>query len=187
METRSWARDHVSELTAVLTVASLALVFGAAMQALPVGALPRPEALLGAIPHVNAALSAAAIGTIVSGVRAIRRGDVARHRLFMLGSFALFALFLALYLYRVAVLGPSEFPGPDAVRTYVYLPILVVHVALAVVCLPFVFQALLLAATRPVSALYETSHRRVGRVAAALWLVSFSMGIVIYALLYVLY
>ena len=187
MQTRTWAREHVPALTALLTVVSLALVFGAALQLLPVEALPRPESLLAAIPHVNAAVSLAAIGTIVAGVRAIRRGAVARHRRLMLATFGLFALFLTLYLYRVAVLGPTEFPGPETVRTYVYLPVLFVHVALAVVCVPFVFYALLTAGTRPVAEIYETRHRAAGRVAAALWLVSFTMGVVIYAMLYHVY
>ena len=54
MITRTWAREHVPALTALLSVVSLALVFGAALQLLPVGALPSPEGLLEAIPHVNA-------------------------------------------------------------------------------------------------------------------------------------
>jgi putative membrane protein len=187
MQTRTWAREHVPALTALLTVVSLALVFGAALQLLPVAALPSPESLLRAIPHVNAAVSLAAIATIAAGVRAIRAGNVARHRRLMLSSFGLFALFLTLYLYRVAVHGPTAFPGPEAVRTYVYLPVLFVHVALAIVCVPFVFYALLTAGTRPVRDVYETRHRTAGRVAAALWLVSFSMGVVIYAMLYHVY
>lgn len=184
MQTQTWAREHVPALTALLTAVSLALVFGAALQMLPVNSLPAPETLLAAIPHVNAVVSLAAIGTILSGVRAIRNGNVQRHRLFMLASFGLFALFLALYLYRVAILGPTEFPGPETVRTYVYLPFLLVHIAFAIVCVPFVFYALLTAGTRPIEAIYETRHRIAGRVAATLWLVSFTMGIAIYAMLY---
>ena len=184
MQTRTWARQHVPVLTALLTAVSLALVFGAALQLLPVDALPSPDALLAAIPHLNAVISLTAIGTIVAGVRAIRRGDVARHRQLMLASFGLFALFLGLYLYRVAIVGPTEFPGPATVRTYVYYPFLLVHIAFAIVCVPFVFYALLTAGTRPVADIYETRHRTAGRVAAALWLVSFAMGASIYAMLY---
>ncbi len=184
METRTWAREHVPALTALLTATSLALVFGAALQLLPVAALPSPRGLLSAIPHVNAVISLAAIGTITAGVRAIRRGDVARHRTLMLTSFGLFASFLGLYLYRVAIHGPTDFPGPTAVETYLYLPVLFVHVALAIVCVPFVFYALLVAGTRPVTEVYGTRHRTAGRVAASLWLVSFTMGLLIYAMLY---
>ncbi len=184
METRTWAREHVPALTALLTVGSLALVFGAVLRLLPAGALPTHAGLLAAIPHVNAAVSLVAIGTIAADVRAIRRGDVRRHRALMVTSFGLFALFLGLYLYRVAVLGPTEFAGPAVVRTYVYLPVLFVHIALAIVCVPFVFYALLVASTRPIAEIYGTHHRTAGRVAASLWVVSFSMGVVIYAMLY---
>ena len=187
MNLRPWARDNVGSLTAVLSVVSLTLVFGAALQQLPTAALPRIEPLLDVIPHLNAVLSSAAIVTILAGVRAIRRGNVRRHRALMIGSFLLFSGFLALYLYRVALLGPSEFPGPAVVRMYVYLPFLFVHIALAVLCIPFVFYALLSAGTRPVSEVYGTRHARVGRLAAALWLISFSMGLIIYALLYHVY
>lgn len=184
MELRS--RNHVSVLTGLLTVVSLALVFGAVFGALP--GLPRaPDPVLAAIPHVNAAVSVLAIGTIASGWRAIRRDDVDRHRAAMLLSLALFAAFLALYLYRVSLLGPSEFAGPDAVYQFVYLPVLAVHVLLAVVCIPLLYYVLLLALTRPVSELPRTNHRRVGRVAASLWLVSFTLGTVVYLLLYVVY
>jgi len=187
MATQEWARRRVPELTVLLSAVSLALVFGAVLRMIPAGALPRSEALLALVPHLNAVISVAAIGTILSGVRAIRRGDVARHRVRMLASFGLFAAFLLLYLYRVTILGPSGFPGPEVVRTYLYLPFLAVHVSLAVLCVPFVFYALLSAGTHPVSELPETNHRRAGRVAATLWLVSFSMGLVIYALLYHVY
>lgn len=187
METKAWAREHVPALTAVLTVVSLAMVFGAALQAIPVGSLPRSSGLVAAIPHVNAAVSVAAIVTIVGGVRSIRRGEVRRHRALMLTSFGLFATFLALYLYRVAIHGPTAFPGPEVVQTFVYYPVLFVHVSLAIVTVPFVFYALLLAGTRPVADIYGTNHRRAGRVAAGLWLVSFAMGIVIYAMLYHIY
>ena len=179
---------HVPAATGLLTAVSLALVFGTALGYAPGEALPRaPDGVVAAIPHVNAVVSALAIGTIVGGVRAIRRGDVDRHRALMVASFGLFAVFLALYLYRIALEGPRSFPGPDAVYTYLYLPVLAVHVLLAVVTIPFVYYALLLAWTRSVRELRETVHARVGRVAATLWLVSFALGEVVYALLYVVY
>ena len=181
-------REHVPVVTGLLTVVSLTLVFGAALGAVPGAALPHaPDAVLSAIPHANAVVSAAAIGTISAGVRAIRRGRVGRHRRLMLASFALFVAFLVLYLYRIALEGPAAFPGPDGVYTYVYLPVLGIHIALAILTLPFVYYALLLAWTRSASELRETVHAGVGRVAAALWLVSFALGEVVYAMLYVVY
>jgi putative membrane protein len=181
-------RDRVPELTAVLSLVSLALVFGAALGAVPRGVLPRaPDTVLAAIPHVNAAVSAVAVVTILAGVAFARRREFDKHRLMMLSSAALFAVFLVLYLYKVALEGPAEFPGPDVVYRRVYVPLLAVHVFLAIVCIPLVYYVLLLATTRPVPALADTAHARVGRVAASLWLISFVLGNAVYAMLYVVY
>jgi putative membrane protein len=181
-------RERVPALTGLLTVVSLALVFGAVGGAIPTTLIPRaPDTFIGLIPHVNAVISALAIGTIVTGIRAIRNGNVARHRQLMLTTFGLFAAFLVLYLYRVTLEGPTDFAGPAAVETYVYLPILAIHILLAIVAIPLVYYVLLLAVSYPVSELSRTNHPRAGKLAATLWLVSFSLGIVVYAMLYVVW
>jgi putative membrane protein len=181
-------RDNVPELTAVLTVASLALVFGAVLGVIPRTLIPRAsENTLALVPHVNAVISTVAIVTIVLGVRFVRRGDVRKHRTMMLTSVALFVLFLVLYLYKVVLQGAADFPGPAVVYQYVYLPTLAIHILLAVVCIPLLYYVLLLAVTRPVADLYDSGHARVGRVAASLWLVSFVLGNAVYVLLYVVY
>jgi putative membrane protein len=180
-------RGRVRELTALLSVVSLALVFGTAGGFVPEGLLPRVDPLVAAIPHLNAVISASALVTIAVGVRAIRRGNVARHRAAMATTTLLFLGFLALYLYRIALEGPSEFPGPETLYRFVYLPVLGIHILLAVVSIPLVYYVLLLATTRPVAAIRESPHPRIGRVAASLWGVSFALGIVVYAMLYVLF
>ena len=184
----SGVRRRVPALTAVLSVVSLALVFGAVLGHIPRSAFPHaPESVLAAIPHANAAVSTLAIGTIAGGWLSVRRGDVRRHRLLMLTSLALFATFLVLYLYKVIIEGPTAFPGPETVYRFVYLPTLAIHILLAVVCIPLLYYVVLLAVTRPVEDVYDTRHRAVGRVAASLWLVSFALGDVVYAMLYVVY
>lgn len=186
METH--VRDRVPALTAILTLVSLALVVGAVRGYVPADLLPRaPDVVLGAIPAVNALISAVAIVVILAGLLAIRERNVDRHRRLMLAGFVLFLAFLVLYLYRVSLVGPTHFAGPGWVETYVYLPILVVHMGLAIVCLPLLYYVLLLAYSHPVAELSRTNHPRVGGVAAVLWLVSFTLGIVVYLLLYVAY
>jgi len=180
-----WARENVPFVTALLSVVALSLVFGAVGGVIPSALLPRAsDAVLAAIPHFNAAVSATAIVTILLGWRAIARGNVARHKALMLTSFALFTAFLGAYLYRLIHVGTAEFPGPETVYTFLYLPFLAIHILLAIVCVPFVFYALLLAATRPYTELYHTRHAQVGLVAAVLWLISFTMGIGVYLMLY---
>jgi putative membrane protein len=181
------ARDRVRELTALLSGVSLVLVFAAVGGIVPTALLPRIPALIEVVPHVNAAISLAAIGTILLGVYSIRQGNVRRHRAAMLVTVALFAAFLVLYLYRISLVGPTTFPGPPSVYRFVYLPTLAVHVLLAIVCVPLVYYVLLLAATRDPAELPGTLHPTVGRVAATLWLVSFALGVVVYLLLYAVY
>ncbi|WP_115863059.1 DUF420 domain-containing protein [Halorussus litoreus] len=176
---------HVPAVTGLLTVVSLALVFSAALRVVPAGALPRaPDPVLAAIPHVNAVISTVAFVVIAASWRAIRRGEVERHRNGMLAGVGLFAAFLTLYLYRVAILGPTGYEGPAVIERFVYAPILAIHVLLAVVCIPLLYYVLLLALTKSVSELPATNHPRVGRVAAVLWLTSFALGVVVYLLLY---
>ncbi len=185
---RRLVRDRVLVVATGLSAVSLALVFGAVGGVVPRAAIPRaPDLFLALVPHVNAMLSVTAIVTILLGVWFVRRGDVGTHRQAMLTALVLFATFLALYLYRVAVHGATSFAGPDAVYTFLYLPFLTLHVLLAIVCIPLLYYVLLLGLTRPVSDLPETPHPRVGRIAATLWVVSFAMGLGVYVLLYWVY
>lgn len=181
------ARDNVPALTGLLTIVSLALVFGAVLRIIPASMLPHVEPLVAIVPHVNAVISLVAIGTICAGWYFIRQGEIKKHRRAMVTSFVLFAVFLALYLYRVSLEGPTPFTGPEMIKMYVYLPLLAIHILLAIICIPLLYYVLLLAATRPVSEIYETNHRRVARIAAPLWLISFTLGVVVYGMLYVVY
>jgi len=180
-------RDHVPVLAAVLSLVSLALVFGAVLGAVPASLLPHAPAAVAAIPHLNAVVSLVAIGTIAYGWRQIRAGNVRNHRAAMITAAVLFAAFLLLYLYKVVVEGTAPFPGPDAVYRFVYLPLLAIHMTLAVVCVPLLYYVLLIGLTHPVAEIPRTRHPRVGRVAASLWLTSFALGVVVYLLLYVVY
>ncbi|WP_435346939.1 DUF420 domain-containing protein [Haloarchaeobius sp. HRN-SO-5] len=180
-------KRNVPAATAILSLVSLALVFGAARQLIPTAYLPvAPDWVFDAIPHVNAVISVVAIGVILAGLRAVRAGRFDRHRALMSTGVVLFLVFLALYLYKVALKGPNAFPGTGAVEL-AYLAILGVHMVLAVACIPLLYYVLLVALTHPMGELSETAHPRVGRVAAPLWLVSFFLGFVVYVLLYLVY
>ncbi|WP_280536805.1 DUF420 domain-containing protein [Halopenitus sp. POP-27] len=179
------ARDHVPAVAGLLSAVALTIVFAAVTGSIPASFVPDPgSAVLSTFTHLNAVISVAAIVTIAAGWRAIRNGDVRRHRTLMGLSTALFAAFLVCYLWRLILVGTAEFPGPEVYYRYVYLPFLAVHILLAIVCIPLVCYALVSALTRPIEAIPETAHRRVGRIAAPLWIVSFAMGIGVYLLLH---
>jgi putative membrane protein len=178
-------RNHVGATAGVLTLLSLAIVFGVTLGYVPSGTLPRFDPLVALVPHLNAAISLLAIGVIAIGVKQARSSRYGSHRRTMLVALGLFLAFLALYLYRVALVGPTHFSGPPILET-LYNTFLAVHVLLAVSSLPLVYLATVIGLSRPIQAVHETIHARVGRAAAALWLISFAMGIGVYLILYVL-
>lgn len=186
MDFRAAVRDHTLGTAAVLSTVAVALVFAAALRVVPAEALPRaPSVIIDAIPHVNAAVSAVAFVLIIVGVRAVRDGNIDRHRKLMGSAFGLFVVFLVGYLYRVALIGPTEFPGSGLIET-VYFAILGIHITLAVLSVPLLFYTLLLAWSHPVSEIPATNHRKVGKVAAPLWAISFALGVVVYLMVYVI-
>lgn len=185
MTLRARVREHVPATAGVLSAVSLTLVFAAALRVVPPELLPRaPDAVVDAIPHLNAVVSLVAFVVVVAGVREIRRGNVERHRTLMGSAFGLFAVFLVGYLYRVALVGPTPFPATGLLET-AYYAILGVHITLAVVCVPLLFYTLLLAWSHEVAEIPRTNHRKVGKIAAPLWAVSFALGVVVYLLVYV--
>ncbi len=172
--------------TMTLSVLAIGVVVAAAGGRIPAGWLPAlSPAFIAAIPHLNVAISLCAIATIAYGWRSIRRRRLDRHRAAMIVATGLFSIFLVLYLYRLILLGgPASFGGPPTLYRFVYLPVLTIHILLAMIAIPLVFDALAIALTTAAPELARTRHPRVGRVAATLWIVSFSLGIVVYVLLH---
>lgn len=174
-------------LTAGISVAAY-VVLGYALSRQPPAQLSAAaRRLLEIVPTVIAMVNAAALVCLLAGWRAIRAGRVRAHRRFMLAAVGLIAVFLVLYVSRVALGGVKTFPGPPLIRRYVYLPALTVHVTLSILTVPPVVYNVLTGLTHPAGAVRATGHPRVGRVAVALWSVSLSLGILVYFLLNVLY
>lgn len=176
-------------ITGLLSIFSVALVFAAALGYIPANFLPvAPEYIIDGIPHINVLLSLLAIITITAGWRSINRNRIRTHQRLMTIALILFATFLVLYLYRLTMIGgATEFPGPDQVYRSVYLPVLIIHISLAVICIPLLYYVVILAVTTPIETIGKTRHPTVGRVAMYLWLISFALGIVVYVILYWLY
>lgn len=134
--------------------------------------------VLSILPAVNATLISLSGLFILRGVRAIRRGEHARHKRDMLLATGLAALFFVLYVIRIGLGGMTPFTGPSGVRT-VYLAILASHVGLALVQTPLVLVTLY----RALRSRFP-KHRSAGRLTYPIWLyVSFS-GVLVYGMLH---
>lgn len=182
IERQGWA------LAAAVTVSVVGVIWLATSGRLPAEVVPSvPDDVLEATPHVNAAFVSTALATLLVGYQAARRRQIRRHAASMAVTATLFFGFLSLYLLRLTNEGLTEFQGPEAIYSYVYLPVLVVHMVLAGVAVPLVVFALYVGARAPVDSVGDSTHPRVGRIAVPLWGVSFVLGDVVYLFLHHLY
>ncbi len=173
--------------TAAITLVAYAVLGYVLSRRPPAEVSPQVRHALGILPTLIALVNATALVFLLAGWKAVRAGRIAAHRRFMLGAVALIAVFLVLYVTRVALGGVKAFPGPPEVRRYIYLPALTVHVVLSILTVPPVVFNVLTGLGRRIDDVSTTAHPRVGRVAVTLWSVSLALGILVYLLLNVFY
>ena len=133
---------------------------------------------LAALPAVNASLNAASGVLLVLGVAAIRTRRLTVHMVFMLGAFAVSAVFLLSYLTYHVQVGSVKFPGTGWIRP-VYFVILITHTALAIVIIPLILRTLFLAARKRFA-----EHVAIARWTFPLWLYVSVSGVLVYWMLY---
>lgn len=134
-----------------------------------------------ALALINASLNATSAVALVTGFWLIRRKVVDGHRRAMLTAVGASALFLVFYVTRVALTGTHEFAGTGLARI-VYLTILVSHMILAVVVVPFVLRVLYLAHRKRF-----VEHKRLAGFVFPVWAYVSVTGLLVYILLYQIY
>ena len=118
------------------------------------------------------------------------------HYPFMISAIIFNGIFLISYVIRALTEGSEEFPGPDVIKFSLYYPILIVHIALAIVTIFYIAFFVSKTAKR-VSKSKENQiylepkefrkyHRNRGTYLYLAWTISYSFGIVIFFMLYVI-
>jgi uncharacterized membrane protein YozB (DUF420 family) len=131
-------------------------------------------------PFANACLNATCAVLLVLGFRAIRRGEIAVHKRFMLSAFAVSVVFLVSYLTRFAMAGgATQFMGQGAWRP-LYFTILFSHMILAAV-VPFMAVRSIFLGLKD----RRAQHRWIAMKTFPVWLYVSVTGVVVYLLLYV--
>jgi len=135
------------------------------------------------IPALNASLNALATILIVAGLICIKNGRETAHRNLMVSALAVSALFLICYVgHKIAVKGVNTpFTGEGAIR-YVYYPMLITHILLAIAIVPLVLRAAYLGIKDQ-----RVAHKRIARWTYPIWLYVSVTGVLVYFFLYVWY
>ncbi|RQG97290.1 DUF420 domain-containing protein [Natrarchaeobius chitinivorans] len=174
-------RERPIGATVFLTIVGYALVIGTFVLDVPLYP-DLTNAQIDLLTHAIAVINSTTLVFLGFGWYWIRTDQVDKHRIAMVGAFSLIVVFLVVYLIRVGGGGEKLFVGPDTVYL-VYLVMLAIHIVLSIVAVPVVLYALILGLTHTPAELRNTSHARVGRIAAASWILSLVLGVVTYLLL----
>jgi putative membrane protein len=175
------ARHNTRGVTIGLSVAAYVVVLGSFGGFFPYPDISRSTVNL--LSHGIAVVNTLALLALVAGWRWIRAGDVRKHRAAMLSATVLIGIFLVMYLVKIGGGGEKEIVGTTGFVYYAYIGMLAVHILLSVLAVPLVIYALVLGLTHSPSELRDTIHPRIGRVAAATWILSLALGVITYVLL----
>lgn len=130
------------------------------------------------LPTLNALLNTSALLCLLFGFAAVRRGQIYRHRAFMVAAFAFSTAFLSSYLIHHFQVPSTPFRQPGWPR-WVYFPLLISHIILAV-CIPPLALITLWYALRG----RFHKHRRIARVSFPIWVYVSISGVMVYLMLY---
>ncbi|HEY4176298.1 MAG TPA: DUF420 domain-containing protein [Kofleriaceae bacterium] len=129
-------------------------------------------------PAINAALNLTSFVLLVMGRMAIARGDEALHKKRMLAAFTTSSVFLASYLIRFATTGAHRYPGHGIDKIF-YLVMLISHMILAVLLVPFLINALRQALRGNID-----KHKKLVAYVWPVWVYVSVTGVLIYLMLY---
>jgi len=178
---RSHVRSRTISVTVLLSAIGFVLVLGTFSGLIDVyPTLGESEVQL--LSHLIAVVNTIALAALLAGVYFIRNREIRNHRAAMLTAFCFITLFLMLYLLKVGGGFEKAIVAPDYVR-FPYFVMLAVHILLSVVAMPVVIYAVVLGLTHTPAELEDTPHARIGRIAAASWILSLAFGIITYLLL----
>jgi putative membrane protein len=146
---------------------------------------------LSLLPKINAYINATVSILLVMGIYFIKNNKRKEHKICMLTAFSLSALFLISYVVYHA--GTEDTKYGDANHDgmvseaeamlvsgvkYVYYFILITHILLAAVILPFI----LITVSRALSERFD-KHRRIAKITFPIWLYVSVTGVVIYLMI----
>ncbi|WP_020530646.1 DUF420 domain-containing protein [Flexithrix dorotheae] len=129
------------------------------------------------LPHLNGMINSATAVFLVLGVYFIKNRNESLHKLCMNISFILGSIFLVSYVVYHASSEPTSFGGEGLIKT-VYFALLISHIILAAVVVPFVLLAFYFAWTENFK-----RHRKIVKFTFPIWLYVSITGVIVYLMI----
>ena len=132
---------------------------------------------LGFLPPIYATINGLTAISLVLAVRAIKRGNARLHERLIKLCMVFSSLFLLMYVAYHMTSESTSFGGEGAIRI-VYFFILITHIILSIVIIPFVLFTFI----RGIADAYEL-HKKLARITYPMWLYVAVSGVVVYLMI----
>jgi putative membrane protein len=150
----------------------VALLFGVNLRKLGYDVKP-----LSFLPPIYASINALTAVVLVIAVIAIKNGKRKLHENLMKFAISLSVLFLGMYVAYHMTSDSTKFGGEGAIK-YIYYFILITHICLSVIIIPFV----LVTYVRALAARFD-KHRKIARITFPMWLYVAVTGVIVYLMI----
>src|SRR5690554_384045 len=150
----------------------VALLFGVNLQRLGFDVEP-----LGFLPPIYATINGLTAVILVIAVRAIKNGNKKLHERLVKTAIGCSVAFLTMYVAYHMTSESTVFGGEGAIR-YIYYFILITHIILSIIIIPFV----LITFARGILGNYD-KHKKIARIAYPLWLYVAESGVIVYLMI----
>ncbi|MBY0534753.1 MAG: DUF420 domain-containing protein [Chitinophagaceae bacterium] len=123
---------------------------------------------------INAVINSLVAVLLLAALFAVKSGKYQLHKNLMMTAMVLSILFLVSYICHHLFAGDTKFGGEGAIR-YVYFFILITHIFLAAIILPFILYT----AYRAMIAEYP-AHKKLAKITWPIWFYVAVTGVVVY-------
>ena len=134
-------------------------------------------ARLGFLPPIYATINGITAILLIVSVYQIRKGNRKLHELLMKTAIGCSVVFLLLYM-AYHMTSESTVYGGEGILKYIYYFILLTHILLSIIVIPFV----LLTYVRAISGQFY-AHRKIARITYPLWLYVAVSGVIVYLMI----
>ncbi len=132
---------------------------------------------MGFLPPIYATINGITAVILVVAVYQIRKGNRKLHERLMKTAIGLSILFLVLYM-TYHMTSDSTTYGGEGILKYIYYFVLITHILLSILVIPFVLVTFI----RALSGQFY-KHRKIARIAYPLWLYVAVSGVIVYLMI----
>jgi len=129
------------------------------------------------LPPIYATINAITAFVLILAFWAIKNKKITIHKRLMTFAIVLSALFLTMYIAYHMTSDSTKFGGEGIIK-YIYYSILITHIVLSVVVIPFVLITYVRAITNNIE-----KHKKIARITFPLWLYVATSGVLVFILI----